>query len=170
MKALATRTLHPSRFLALLLLALVAVAPSALAGDWRLKDSSGAKHALSELKGKWVLVNFWAPWCPPCLKEMPEFSALQKQHADLQVIGVAIMYRSSREVMNVARGQSVPYPIVMGTEDIASEFGEIRGLPTSFLYSPDGNLVGRHDGPLTQADIERVLQQKEPDGAGIFTR
>ena len=64
------------------------------------------QYTLSGLQGRWVLVNFWAPWCPPCLEEMPDFSALQQQHKDLQVIGVAVMYRSRQKVTDV-RQQAV---------------------------------------------------------------
>src|SRR5512143_3897498 len=102
--------------------------------DWSLKDKDGAHYRLSALKGKWVLVNFWAPWCPPCLEEMPELVALHKRHKDLLVIGVAVMYRKKSEVLEVVRSKSLDYPIVLGDEDIASEFGEVNGLPTSFLY------------------------------------
>jgi thiol-disulfide isomerase/thioredoxin len=141
----------------------------ALADDWNLKDSNGVHYKLSEQKGKWVLVNFWAPWCPECLQEIPELNALQKQHKDMQVIGVAVMYRKNQEVTEAARTHSISYPVVLGNEDIASDFGEMKGMPTSFLYSPSGNLVGRHDGPLTQNDVERVLA-RQPDSAELFSR
>jgi thiol-disulfide isomerase/thioredoxin len=140
----------------------------ALADGWDLKDKDGTHYKLSEQKGKWVLVNFWAPWCEPCLQEMPSLDALQKQHKDLLVIGVAVLYRKSQEVMDTVRSTSVSYPIVLGNEDIASDFGEMKGMPTSFLYAPSGKLVGHHDGPLTQTDIEQAMSQK-PASAALFT-
>lgn len=140
----------------------------ALADDWSLKDKDGTHYKLSEQKGKWVLVNFWAPWCEPCLQEMPSLDALQKQHKDLLVIGVAVLYRKNQEVIDAVRKTSVSYPIVLGNEDIASDFGEMKGMPTSFLYSPSGKLVGHHDGPLTQTDIEQAMAQK-PASAELFT-
>jgi thiol-disulfide isomerase/thioredoxin len=140
----------------------------ALADGWDLKDRNGVHYKLSDQKGKWVLVNFWAPWCPECLHEMPELDALQKQHKDLLVIGVAVMYRKNEEVFNAVRIQAVSFPIVLGDEDIASDFGEMKGMPTSFLYSPSGKLVGHHDGALTQNDIEQAIAQK-PASAGLFT-
>jgi thiol-disulfide isomerase/thioredoxin len=150
------------------LLAFGMVLPS-WSNDWSLKDKDGVHYRLSALKGKWVLVNFWASWCPPCLQEMPELAALHKQHKDLQVIGVAVMYRKKQEVLDVVRTQALPYPIVLGSEDIASEFGEVEGLPTSFLYSPSGELVGRHEGPLTQSEVEQAIAQKS-GSATLFTR
>ena len=154
--------------LALLLLALFSV-QFAWADDWSLKDKDGIQYKLSQEKGKWVLVNFWAPWCPPCLAEMPGLDALQKQHKDLLVIGVAVMYRKTQEVTDVIKEKSLTYPIVLGNEDIAGEFGGMTGMPTSFLYSPAGMLVGHHDGPLTQVDVEQAIAQK-PGSAEIFTR
>lgn len=137
----------------------LALCGTACAADWRLKDKEGVRYTLSSLKGKWVLVNFWAPWCPPCLEEMPGFSALQKRHPDLQVIGVAIMYRKKSEVLNVARQQALPYPIVLGDEDTAAQFGGIEALPTSYLYTPAGKLLTQRQGPFTQREIERLMHE-----------
>lgn len=141
----------------------------ALAGDWNLKDKDGVHYKLSEQKGKWVLINFWAPWCPPCLEELPGLDALQKQHKDLLVIGVAVLYRKKQEVIDAVRSTSISYPIILGNEDIASDFGEMKGMPTSFLYSPSGKLVGHHDGPLSQTDIEQAIAQK-PALAELFSQ
>jgi thiol-disulfide isomerase/thioredoxin len=141
----------------------------ALADDWSLKDKDGVRYTLSGLKDKWVLVNFWAPWCPPCVAELPELVSLQKQHSDLQVIGVAVQYESKQEVIEVAKSKSVSYPIIYGNEDTAGDFGGLVGLPTSFLYSPTGKLVGHHDGPLTQMEIEQALKQR-PEATALFTR
>ena len=139
----------------------------ALADDWNLKDKDGTHYKLSEQRGKWVLVNFWAPWCPECLQEIPQLNALQNQHKDVLVIGVAVMYKNNQEVIEAAKAHSISYPVVLGDEDIASDFGEMEGMPTSFLYSPSGKLVGRHEGPLTQNDVEQTIAQK-PDSAKLF--
>jgi thiol-disulfide isomerase/thioredoxin len=151
------------------LLLLLGIVHAAWAADWNLKDKDGAHYTLSGLKGKWVLVNFWAPWCPPCLQEMPDLDALQHRHKDLQVIGVAVMYGSRKKVNDTIIKLSVSYPIVFGTEDTAGDFGGLEGMPTSFLYSPTGELVGHHQGILTQTEIEQTMQQK-PGEAALFTR
>ncbi|HKB60064.1 MAG TPA: TlpA disulfide reductase family protein [Gallionellaceae bacterium] len=164
----APHAIRSALHLALLLSALFA-AQSALAGGWTLKDTRGVSHTLAHEKGKWVLVNFWAPWCPPCLAEMPGFSAMQRKHRDLQVIGVAVMYRNDADVLAVVNKQKLAYPVVLGNDDISSEFGELSGLPTSFLYDPSGKRVGRHEGPLTPQALEHVMAHA-PDAKGVFVR
>lgn len=143
---------------ALLAASLLMLTQAAWANDWSLRDKDGAQFTLSGLHGKWVLVNFWAPWCPPCLREMPDLVALQQRNKDLQVIGVAVMYGSRQEVADVIAKQSLSYPIVFGNEDTAGDFGGLNGLPTSFLYSPVGALADQIQGPINQADIERRIR------------
>ncbi|MES1980943.1 MAG: TlpA disulfide reductase family protein [Pseudomonadota bacterium] len=139
------------------------------ASGWNLKDKDDVHYTLSSLRGKWVLVNFWAPWCTPCLEEMSGLTALQQQHNDVQVIGVAVMYQNRNEVQNTMNAQSITYPIVFGNEDIAGEFGGLDGLPTSFLYTPSGKLVGHHQGILTRNQIEQVIK-REIRASDLFSR
>jgi hypothetical protein len=100
---------------------------------------------------------------------MPDLDALQQRHKDLQVIGVAVIYGSRKEVLDMVAKLSISYPIVFGNEDTAGDFGGLDGMPTSFLYSPTGKLVGHHQGMLTQNEIEQAIEQK-PDTATLFTR
>ena len=157
------------RMLCVALLLLPSFAHATHNHDLNLKDKEGVHYTLPSLHGKWVLVNFWAPWCTICIHEMPELSALQQQRADLQIIGVAVMYKSRKEVLDMAAKHAISFPIVFGSEDIAGDFGGLDGLPTSFLYSPSGQLIGHHQGPLTRNQIEQVLEQK-PEAAALFVR
>ena len=129
----------------------------ARADGWSLLSSNGIRLSLAGLHGKWVLVNFWAPWCPPCLAEMPDLVKLQEQHKNLQVIGVAVMYRARRDVTDIIKRKRISYPVVFGNSVITDEFGGVEGLPTSLLYSPAGKLVGRHEGQLTRQQIEQAI-------------
>jgi thiol-disulfide isomerase/thioredoxin len=147
-----------------ILLLVSSASMSSRADDWALKDKDGTTFTLSSLHGKWVLVNFWAPWCPPCLQEIPDLVAIQNHHTDLQILGVAVMYRAKREVLDIVQSKAMTYPVIMGNEDIAGDFGGITGLPTSLLYNPSGKLVGRHNGPLNTFDIEQALK----GNSGIF--
>ena len=126
---------------------------------WSVSDTSGKLHNLADYKGKWVLVNFWATWCPPCLAEIPDLESLYRQ-GKLAVVGVAMNYGSRGEVLDFARKKGMTYPIVLGGEDIASQFGDLDSLPTSFLYSPQGKLVARHEGALSREDLVSAMQGK----------
>ena len=79
------------------------------------------------------------------------------------------MYGSRKEVMDVVGKKSISYPIVFGNEDTAGDFGGLDGMPTSFLYSPSGKLVGHHQGILTKNEVEQAIGQK-PGSATLFTR
>ena len=127
--------------------------------DWSLSDMTGKVHTLSDYRGKWLLINFWATWCPSCVAEIPGFGKLmESHHDDLVIIGIAENYRTHQEVINFVNQKNIVYPIVLGDEDTAGDFGGIAGFPTSFLYSPSGKLVERIEGAVTQADIERRIR------------
>jgi len=151
----------------LLLITLLLASLSVSASEWSLNDAAGVRYTASGLHGRWVLINFWAPWCPSCIEEIPELNAAQKNTQNLQVIGVAVMYKNRREVTEMAKSQAVSYPVVFGDEDTASDFGGMQGLPTSFLYAPTGKLQGKHAGPLTRNEIEQAIEGK---GSALFAR
>ena len=134
------------------------------AWGFEFTDSQGHAQSLNAYKGKWVLVNFWATWCPPCLKEIPDLIALQSQYSKtkLSIIGVAMDYTDPKEVIEFAKNMHINYPIVLGNPDIAAQIGELQGLPTSYLYNPDGKIVAYQLGGLRKADVEAYLNSKKP--------
>lgn len=143
---------------------LVAILLGALCGPalaFNLSDSQGKVHRLADYRGKWVLVNVWATWCPPCLEEIPELIALHEDpKLNLRVIGIAVDYRNPRQVLEFAEQMMVSYPIVLGSYAMANQIGPVRGLPTTYLYDPQGQLVAGHMGPLTRADVERFIRKQ----------
>ena len=141
--------------------------PAIASEDWTLTDTAGKTMRLSDYRGQWVLVNFWATWCPPCLAEIPDFIGMRRSGEKIAVIGIAVSYRNKDEVLDFVKKHAIPYPIVLGSEDSASSFGGIDTLPASFLYSPDGKLVGQHEGPLTQ---EEILSFIKGSGMNIIKR
>lgn len=143
----------------LLLLCFVMVSAVAYGQNFSLTDTQGKVHHLEDYKGKWLLVNFWATWCPPCLRELPDLVALYDAHKnkDLDVIGVAMEYQDPDYVKQFARSMMISYPIVLGNDRIASQFGAIDGLPTSYLFNPRGKMVAYHVGALTQQAVESYI-------------
>lgn len=133
----------------------------AQAADFDVTDTDGKSHRLSDYKGKWVLVNYWATWCPPCLEEIPDLIALHgKKSNNLVVIGVAMDYKNAEQVTDFAEGLLVDYPIVLGNPQVVSQIGPVRGLPTTYLYNPEGKMVAQQVGLITREAVESYIAAK----------
>lgn len=146
-------------WLAGLLLALAA--SWAQADGFRVVDTDGKPHTLAGYKGKWVLVNYWATWCPPCLEEIPDLIALhENKKNNLVVIGIALDYRNPKQVTDFADGLLVNYPIVLGNSQIVGQIGPVQGLPTTYLYNPDGKMVAQQVGAITRTAVENYIASK----------
>ncbi len=147
----------PRRILTLVLLALLSLQAQA----FTLVDSKGKTHSLAQYKGKWVLVNFWATWCPPCLEEIPDLVALHDNKKNkLVVLGVAMDYKDPKQVIQFAEQMMVTYPIILGDQKTAAQIGAIPGLPTTYLYNPEGKVVAYNVGALTREAVERYIGKK----------
>ena len=144
-----------------LLLALLLLASPAWAG-FNVKDMEGRSHTLADYKGKWVLVNFWATWCPPCLEEIPDLIALHDKHRgkDLVVIGIAMDYKSKKEIADFANDMLMSSPVVLGDDKVLKQFGSTSVLPTTYLYNSSGNLFKVHHGLITRSQIEKIISGK----------
>jgi len=138
-------------------LALSSFAVSAV--DFSMKDMKGQTHRLADYRGKWVLVNFWATWCPPCQQETPELVALHIAHKDkdLVVLGMALD-SSKKDVEKFIVKYQVSYPMAVGDYKMAAQLGDIEALPSSFLIDPKGKLVGFQEGMITREAIETFLK------------
>ena len=144
--------------LAVLLLSLSTV--SYAANNFVLKDMAGKKHTLSEYKGKWVIVNYWATWCPPCLEEVPDLVALydSRKNKDLVILGVAFDYQSAKEVTDYVNDMLISYPIVLGDDDVMKQIGFSDVLPTSYIYNPRGELIKTKHGLVTKQYLDGLLK------------
>ncbi len=144
--------------LAIFLLSLSSV--STAANNFVLKDMAGKKHTLSEYKGKWVIVNYWATWCPPCLEEVPDLVALydSRKNRDLVILGVAFDYQSAKEVADYVSDMLISYPIVLGDDDVMKQIGFSDVLPTSYIYNPRGELIKTKHGLVTKQYLDSLLR------------
>ncbi|MCC6917533.1 MAG: TlpA family protein disulfide reductase [Nitrosomonas sp.] len=133
-------------------------AQGAEAYDFSFEDSTGKTHTLSGYKGKWVLINFWATWCPPCLREIPDLSELSRERNDIVIIGIAMEYDDARDVLKFVDKMTIPYPVVLGDRASVAQLGdEISLLPSTYLYDPQGRPAARKIGLITRTEIENFI-------------
>ena len=124
----------------------------------QLATIDGKPYDLAQHRGKWVVVNFWATWCKPCVKEMPELSALDAMREHIEVIGLAYDDSDPKDIQAFLRQHPVAYPVaIVDTFDPPSSFATPRGLPTTYLIGPDGKLMKKFMGPVTAGDIESAI-------------
>lgn len=126
-----------------------------------LPDLSGRERHISEWDGQVVVVNFWATWCSPCLKEVPEFIELQSRYGEegLQFIGIALQKPS--EVVDFAAEYGMNYPVLAGEMPVvrlAETYGnDIGALPYTVVVNRDGDIVFTRQGPVTGPEMESII-------------
>jgi thiol-disulfide isomerase/thioredoxin len=143
---------------------------AAPAAAFTVTDSRGKAHKLADYAGKWVLVNYWATWCPPCLEEIPDLIALHdNKKNNLVVLGIAMDYQNPKQVLDFAEQQMISYPIILGDAKIAAEVGPVKGLPTSYLFNPRGERVAYVVGAITRSAVESYIASKSPAAGATST-
>jgi cytochrome c biogenesis protein CcdA/peroxiredoxin len=132
-----------------------------VAPDFSLESLDGKTVRLSDLRGKAVLLNFWATWCGPCKIEMPWFVDLQNQYGSqgLQIIGVAMDDGSKEDIAKFAKDMGVNYPILIGKDSVGDEYGGVNALPQSFLIARDGKVVDKIVGLRGKSEIEDAIKK-----------
>ena len=141
-------------------LPLSALAQKQTAPDLALKDLRGRTHKLSDYKGKVVLLNFWATWCPPCRAEMPDLVKWQRQYrsSGLQVIGVTYPPAKRSEVRRFIRSIGVNYPVVLGTKRTKALFDPGETLPITVIIDRDGKVRETIEGILLPEEFAEKIK------------
>ena len=151
-----------------LLLALTFAAGAALAADapkipeLSVKTIDGKTFELSKQRGKWVVVNYWATWCGPCRKEMPDLSKFATEHAkDVAVIGLSFEETELADVQKFLKENPVSYPVAqIDTTEPPKDFDSPRGLPMTYLIAPDGKIAEKFLGPVTSEMLSQAIAKK----------
>ncbi|TAN70558.1 MAG: TlpA family protein disulfide reductase [Methylobacter sp.] len=134
--------------------------PSALPA-FNLPDLAGQQHNISEWQGKLLVINFWATWCPPCLKEIPDFIALQERYAaqDVQFIGISL--EDKEAVAEYAAATKINYPALLGGDNgiaLAHQLGNnVDAVPYTIVVDRQGHIIHRHPGEFSKEQIMEVI-------------
>lgn len=130
------------------------------APDFALKTLEGKTIKLSDYKGKIIIIDFWATWCPPCRKGIPDLIELQKVYSkDLVIVGISLdQERTLKDLKPFIENYGINYPVVLGNEKVVKDYGGINAIPTSFIVDQKGFIIDSHVGLVPKAVYEDKIK------------
>jgi thiol-disulfide isomerase/thioredoxin len=131
-----------------------------LAPDFTLELTDGKDIKLSDLKGKIVIIDFWATWCPPCRRGIPDLVEIQKKYEkELIIIGISLDNETKPEVVPFIKQYKINYPVAYGNMEVVKAYGNIQAIPTSFVVDQSGQIVDKHIGLVDKsAYINKIAE------------
>lgn len=130
----------------------------AQAPDFTLPDLEGASVSLSDLRGRPVVIDFWATWCPPCVHQIPVLNAFQEAHPDIPVLGIAVDVDGRKVVAPFAEEHGIAYRVLIGDEDLARRYGAF-GFPSLYVVDAEGRIALSHVGVIRRDELEAALAE-----------
>lgn len=149
----------PWKRVGLAIAVVAALASPARAETFDLVDTAGKPQRLVDFKGRWVVLNFWATWCVPCIQEIPDIAAFRRDHRDVVVIGVAVDAEDEAKVRAFARKVGHDYPLVLSNDAVEKQLGAPKALPTTRIYDPSGKLVYDKPSRVDRKLLESLTQR-----------
>jgi thiol-disulfide isomerase/thioredoxin len=134
---------------------------TALAPDFSLATTDGKTLKLSSYRGKVVIVDFWATWCPPCLKGIPDLIELKKKYGKkgFEVIGVSVDTESKDKVVPFIKEKGINYPVVYGDMNVYQQYGGIRSIPTTVVIDKNGKIIASYEGLMPIDTYETYIKK-----------
>ena len=136
------------------------------AGAFQLVDSTGKPQRLADFKGRYVVLNFWATWCVPCIQEIPEIADFAHAHRDVVVLGIAVDAEDNvAKVKQFVAKTGHDYPVVFSDAKVEAQLGDQKALPTTRIYDPTGKVVYDKPGRVTRKSLEELTKRRAGEKA-----
>lgn len=134
--------------------------------NFSFKDANGKAHNFSEYRGKWVIANYWATYCGPCVSELPTLNNVAKRYAGkVVVLGMDAGETPTAELRQFAADHQLSYPVIPTQDSTMFAMGMVYGTPTTFIVDPNGKIVGSHMGAVTTSQLTHYFRGDARPGA-----
>ncbi len=137
------------------------VAETAAAPDFEIRDLQGTTLTLASYKGKVLVVNFWATWCPPCRKEIPDFIEAYRDYRSqgLEILGLSVDDTTEASLLDWTKRTGINYPVALATPEVLRDFEPGQYIPATIVVDPEGRLRYRHTGLMDKDTLVRLFRE-----------